>query len=162
ARGERPQSHETLTLAAFADTLTPYLNRPVQVPSALSDDLTSLVPLDRLLPPASCAAPEPILPALRGAGVSHVLSLDRVAAPGPSPGEGIPVPRLAPLRVFVAAGSEPLPLRYVASGVRAGVPPAGAVVSTARTWVEGAPEGVESATGTVRSLREDPDHLELE
>jgi hypothetical protein len=163
ARGLRPQAHEMLTLAAWADTLTPNFNRTDHVPSALSEDLTSLVPLDRLLPPQTgCANVERLVPALRAAGVSHVLSLDPIAGPGLRPVAEIAVPRLAPLHVFVAAVSEPVPLRFVAESVRAGPPPAGAVPSAERAWVEGAPEEVDGARGSVHSLREEPDHIELE
>jgi len=163
ARGLRPQSHEALTLAAWADTLTPDLNRPAHVPSALGEDLTSLVPLGRLLPSgAGCGDFERLVPWLRGAGVSHVLSLDPIVGAGLQPVADVAVPRLSPLHVFVAAVSEPVPLRFVAASVRAESPPAGAVTAPERAWVEGAPEDVDGARGSVRSLREEPDHVELE
>ena len=163
ARALRPQAHETLTFAAWADTLTPNLNRPAHVLSALGEDLTSLVPLDRLLPPgAGCGDVERLVPWLRSAGVSHVLSLDPIAGPGLQPVVEIAVARLAPLHVFVAAVSEPLPLRFVATSVRPGTAPTGAVGSPDAVWVEGAPEDVDGAQGSIRSLLDEPDHIELE
>jgi hypothetical protein len=162
ARRAHPGDHEALTLAAWEDTLTPHFNRRVHVASALGEDLTSLVPLDRLLPPGTgCGNVERLVPWLRAAGVSHVLSLDPIAGPGLRPVAEIAVPRLAPLRVFVAAVSEPVPLRFVAASVRTGTAPNGVASSPDRVWIEDAPGEVDGAHGSVRSLREEPDHLEL-
>jgi hypothetical protein len=114
ARRQRSRDHEALTLAAWADTLTPNLNRPVGIPSALGEDLTSLVPSDRLLPPGlGCGDVAALLPRLQRAGVSHVLSLD------PLPGDlrlvaQVSPRRLAPLSVFVYSVATPVPLRFLA------------------------------------------------
>jgi hypothetical protein len=160
ARRLRPQRHGALTLSAFADTLTPHFNRPVHVASALGEDLTSLVPLSRLPPRgAGCGNLPVLVPRLRAAGVSHVLSLDPLEGEGLRFAAAVAPPRLAPLAVFVYALTEPVPLRFVASSVRAGAPPEGSVPSPERVWVEGAPE-VDGASGSVRALREEPDHLE--
>src|SRR5262249_45314579 len=121
ARAGRPQAHEALTLASWADSLTPHFNRPAHVLTALSEDLTALVPLDRLLPPGvGCADDARLVPALRQAGVSHVLSLAPLAGPGLTPAGELAPDRLAPLRLFIYAVERPLPLRFLASGVRDG------------------------------------------
>src|SRR5206468_1077290 len=79
ARGSRPGRHEIFTLATFTDTLTPNFNRPVRVPTALSPDLTSLVPTSRLLRPGTgCAQPDSLVGQLRAAGVSHLLTVDHL------------------------------------------------------------------------------------
>jgi len=64
--------------------------------------------------------------------------------------------------VFVSAVSEPVPLRFVAAGVRADHAPAGSFSSPERVWIDSAPESVDGASGSVRSVREDPNHIELE
>jgi hypothetical protein len=132
-RARRPQDHEALTLATWADTLTPHFNRPAHVRAALSDDLTSLIPLSRLLPRGvGCGTLPTLLPQLRAAGVSHVLSLDRLDGPGLREAADIAPPRLAPLHVYAYAVEEPLPLAFLAA------------------------RDVEGAAGTVRMASERP------
>jgi hypothetical protein len=115
ARRDNPFRHEALSLAAWADTLTPHFNRPAHVRSALSEDLTSLVPLGRLLPPGGgCGDVTALLPRLRAAGVSHVLSLDPLDHPGLRALARIQPAGLAPLEVFVYSVADPTPLRYLA------------------------------------------------
>jgi hypothetical protein len=163
ARRDSPYRHEALSLSAWADTLTPHFNRPVHFRSALGEDLTSLVPLSRLLPrDVGCAHLERLLPRLRAAGVSHVLSLDPLDAPGLRPVAEVRPPRLDPLHVFVYGVGDPVPLRYVASSVRAGEPPPSEVPGPARVWIDGPPEEVEGASGSVRSVREEAGRLELD
>ena len=160
ARGLRPNDHEALTLAAWADTLTPHFNRPAHVQAALSEDLTSLVPLSRLLPRGvGCGTLDTLVPRLRGAGVSHVLSLDPLEGRGLTPAADIAPPRLAPLHVYVYAVENPTPLAFVAARVHRGTAPPGAVPSREGVWIDGAPEDAFGATGTALALRADPDHL---
>ena len=141
----------------------PHFNRPAHFRSALGQDLTSLVPLSRLLPPGvGCADLARLLPRLRAAGVSHVLSLDPLAAPMLRPVAEVRPPSLTPLHVFVYAVADTVPLRFVASSVRAGEPPPGEIPGPARVWIEAPPEAVDGASGTVRSVREEPGRLELE
>jgi hypothetical protein len=165
ARRERPYGHEALTLSAWADTLTPHFNRTAHVASALGEDLTSLVPLSRLLPRsvgAGCEELPALLPRLRTAGVSHVLSLDPLAFPGLQPVAQLRPPRLAPLQVFVYAVTETNPLRFVAASVRGGDPPSRDADAPARVWMEAPPQEVDGATGSVRSVREEPGRIDLE
>jgi hypothetical protein len=165
ARRERPHDHEALTLSAWADTLTPHFNRTAHFASALGEDLTSLVPLSRLLPRsagAGCEGLPALLPRLRTGGVSHVLSLDPLAFPGLQPVAEVRPPRLAPLHVFVYAVTDPVPLRFVAASVRAGDPPSRDLYGPARVWMDAPPHEVDGASGTVRSLREEPGRIDLE
>ncbi len=163
ARRHRPYSHEALSLSAWADTLTPHFNRPAHFRSALGEDLTSLVPLSRLLPGgAGCGDLALLLPKLRAAGVSHVLSLDPLDAPALRPVAEVQPPRLLPLHVRVYALADPVPLRFVASSVRAGDPPPDDVPGPARVWIDAPPEEVDGASGSVRSVREEPARIELD
>ncbi len=162
ARRERPQDHEALTLSAWTDLLVPHFNRTAHVPSALSEDLTSLVPVSRLLPTRGCGDLGAALPPLRASGVSHVLSLDPLDAPGFTLVAEVRPARLAPLHVFVYTVPGPVPLRFVASSVRSGDPPPGAVPSPERAWVAAAPAEVDGASGAVRSVREEAERIELE
>jgi len=163
ARALRPQDHEALTFAAWADTLTPHLNRPLHVRSALGEDLTSLVPRDRLLPAGvGCSDAGGLVPWLRGAGVSHVLSLDPIQGTGLRPLLEVAPARLAPLRVHIYAVDHPLPLRFVASAVRRGRAPRDAADGDRVAVIAEAPEEVDGATGTVRVIGESPEHLAFE
>jgi len=107
----RPGGHEALTFAALSETLSPSFNVPIGVPTALSPDLTMLVPERRVLSPAegSCRDLDAILPRLRAAGVASVLSLDALQHPAlVAEGEYSPA-RIAPLtvRVYRLDGSLP-------------------------------------------------------
>jgi hypothetical protein len=81
-RSLRPTRHEVYTFAVSRETLFPNYNLTARVPSALSVDTTSLVPVGRL-PPAgsSCARLDAFAPLLREAGVTHVVSLDPLSSP---------------------------------------------------------------------------------
>ena len=148
ARAARGAAHETWTFQVALETLTPAFNVPLRVSTALSPDLTMLVPEDRVLSPAdaTCHDLETILPRLRRAGVHAIVSVDPLAHPALEP-RGILFPgRLAPLRVHLYRLRAPLPLVRVASGV---VP------------VEGAPE-TGGAPGRVVGRRAGTDRLEIE
>lgn len=75
ARGD---DHEAWTFAVALETLTPAFNVPLRVPTALSPDLTMLVPEDRVATPneATCRNLDGLLPRLRRAAVTTVLSVD--------------------------------------------------------------------------------------
>ena len=77
-RVARGQDHEVWSFALLRETLTPACNLPLGVPTALSADLTMLVPLERLLPEedGACRDLPGLVPRLRAAGVTTVLSLD--------------------------------------------------------------------------------------
>jgi hypothetical protein len=148
AHAARGAAHETWTFQVAAETLTPAFNVPLRVSTALSPDLTMLVPEDRVLSPAdaTCHDLDTILPRLRRAGVHAIVSVDPLAHPALEP-RGILAPgRLAPLRVHLYRLRAPLPLVRVASGV---VP------------VEGPPE-TGGAPGRVVARRAGTDRLEIE
>jgi hypothetical protein len=112
ARAARPGRHELWTFATQVETLTPETNLPLGVPTAYSEDFTSLLP-PALVPRRgdSCRAFEALAPRLRDAGVTRVLSLDPLPAP-PLALEATWRPaRIAPLAVHVYALDQPAP-RY--------------------------------------------------
>jgi hypothetical protein len=78
ARAGRGGHHEAWSFAILRETLTPAFNLRPAVRSGLSRDLTMLVPQAQVLSPdeAACRDPEAIVPRLRAAGVSDVLSVD--------------------------------------------------------------------------------------
>jgi hypothetical protein len=111
-RRVRARDHELWTFAAMLETLTPNFNVPLGVPTALSIDLTMLVPEDRVLSPreASCADVEAILPRLRQAGVVTVLSVDPLDHPALEARDVIRPERIAPLVVHVYRLRDTLPV----------------------------------------------------
>lgn len=102
AREGRPGHHELWTMAALLETITPALNVPLGVPTAMSPDLTMLVPEDRTLSPelASCRSLDETLPRLRAAGVERVLSVTPLDHPGLDSEPVLRSARLAPLVVY--------------------------------------------------------------
>ena len=169
ARRAHPD-HELWSFAVLVESATPFLNMKLGLPSALSIDLTMLVPTDRVLAPEKAgpgAVPE-ALPLLREAGVAHVLSLDPLRDDRLAPRAVLAPPRIAPLRVHAYAVASPLPLRSVATEVvvarsrdearalagRAGFQEGGGVA------VEGAAVPVAGATGRLIDLRERPGWIE--
>ncbi len=73
--------HELATFALMRESLTPNYNVDARVPTALSLDLTMMVPGARVTSPreALCGDLDALLPRLRAAGVGHVASLDPLA-----------------------------------------------------------------------------------
>jgi hypothetical protein len=116
-RAARGTGHEAWSFALLMETLTPSFNVPLRVATALSPDLTMLVPGDRVFSPAeaSCRDLDSILPRLREAAVQWVLSLDPLIHPELE-AEGVIAPaRIAPLAVRVYRLRGPRP-RVEASG----------------------------------------------
>jgi hypothetical protein len=111
ARHARGADHEAWSFAALLETLTPSFNVGLQVPTALSLDLTMLVSTERALTPeeGSCRDLAGILPRLREAGVSRVVSLDPLAHAELAPDFTTSPPRIAPLTVHVYRLLGPLP-----------------------------------------------------
>jgi len=112
-------SAEVWTTAVLMETLTPHYNMPSGVATAYGRDLKMLIPEYRIFPPklAGCRGLPAIAEHLRGAGVSHVLSLGPLSHPLLRL-EGVHEPkRIAPTAVYVYAMRQPLPLRHVASEV---------------------------------------------
>ena len=103
ARLRRGVDHESLTFAAYEEMLTPDFNVPFGVRSALSIDRTMLVPEARVASPeeARCADVGALVPRLRAAGVSHVLSLDPLEHAALRPLLTLEPRRIAPLRIEV-------------------------------------------------------------
>ena len=132
ARRARGAAHETWTFAVALETLTPAFNVPLRVPTAMSPDLTMLVPEDRVLAPAEagCHDLDAILPLLRRAGVHAVLSPDPLRHPALRLRRVLKPERIAPLGVHVYELSTPLSPVQVASRV---------------VSVEGATEGARQA-----------------
>jgi hypothetical protein len=108
ARGSR---HEAFTMATLQETMTPDFNVPFGVKSALSPDKTSLVVTNRVLPEElwGCAKIGQIVPSLRAAGVTRVLSLDPLDDPSLRLLDEVAPARIAPLhiRIYELAGSLP-------------------------------------------------------
>jgi hypothetical protein len=111
ARQARGRDHEAWSFAALLETLTPAFNLAFGVPSALSPDLTMLVPTARVLTPeeAACRDPADILPRLREAAVSHVLSLDPLEHAELVPAFTTQPARIAPLQVHAYRLSDARP-----------------------------------------------------
>jgi hypothetical protein len=119
ARRTRGAAHEVWTFAVAMETLTPAFNVPLRVPTAMSPDLTMLVPEDRLLSPAEtgCRDIDAILPRLRRAGVRTLLSTDPLTHPGLRLRRVLRPERIAPLGVQVYDLASPLSRVQVASKV---------------------------------------------
>jgi hypothetical protein len=115
ARGD---DHEVWSFAVMLETLSPAFNVPLRVPTALSPDLTMLVPTQRILSPeeGSCAAVAPLLPRWREAGVSTVLSLDPLEHPALAPLFSLAPARIRPLAVYAYALADPAPLVEIRAG----------------------------------------------
>jgi hypothetical protein len=110
-RAARGADHEAWTFALLLETLTPAFNVPLRVPTALSPDLTMLVPGDRVFSPAeaSCRDLDAILPRLREAAVHSVLSVDPLRHPD-LVADGVLAPeRVSPLVVRVYRLRDPRP-----------------------------------------------------
>ena len=110
-RGQRPD-HETWSFALLADSLTPFFNVKVRLPSALSPDLTMLVEVSRVSSPdeASCRDLNPLVARLRAAGVAHVLSVDPLYGSDLTPSGDISTARVAPaiIHTYSLPGARPL------------------------------------------------------
>lgn len=83
ARAARGRNHERWSFAVLQETLTPDFNLGPRVSTALSVDRTMLVPEDRVVQPAEASPAQlPLLiPRLRAAAVSHVLSAEPLDLP---------------------------------------------------------------------------------
>lgn len=111
ARLRRGIDHESLTFAAFLEMLTPDFNVPFGVRTALSIDRTMLVPEARITSPeeSTCRDLAALVPRLRAAGVTHVLSLEALQDESLVPLSILEPARMAPLRIHAYRLREPLP-----------------------------------------------------
>jgi hypothetical protein len=140
ARRLRHGAHEVWTFATNQEALSPNFNMMVGLPSALSEDLTSLVPT-AALPPLEfqCSRIGGLIGRLRDAAVTHVLSLDPLEHPDLTLLRIATPQRIAPLAVHVYALRDPLPVHSLTHR-----PPATSVDATAasdqaqlgRLWLE--------------------------
>jgi hypothetical protein len=117
ARAARGSDHEAWSFAVLLETLTPAFNVPLRVATAMSPDLTMLVPGDRVLSPdeASCRDLDAIVPRLREAAVGTVVAVDLLKHPDLE-ADGVVAPaRIAPVAVHLYRLRAPRP-RVEASG----------------------------------------------
>jgi hypothetical protein len=138
ARGRAMRAdHERWTFAVLRDTAAPSFNVGAQLASALSPDLTMLVPPERLIDfaDAGCASVDRLIGPWRVAGVAHVISLDPLSHPDLRLQSSERPPALAPLTVFAYAVADPRPM------VSLGSPP--------------------ESGGTADLRRNDPGHIEV-
>ena len=112
--------HEVWTFSLLLETLSPSFNVPHGVPTALSPDLTMLVPTERILGPGqgSCGNLAPLLPLLREAAVTTVLSLDPLEHADLAPLYVLTPIRTWPVAVHAYALREPLPWIALQGGGR--------------------------------------------
>jgi len=118
--------HELWTFAVALETLTPALNVPLRVPTAMSPDLTMLVPETRVLPAGdrACHDLDALVPRLRAAAVDTVLSLDPLDHPELLPDDTWRPTRIAPLAVHAYRLHSPLPrVQLIPEGSDPGVGP---------------------------------------
>jgi hypothetical protein len=110
--------HDAWSFAVSMETLTPNLNVGFGVKTALSRDLTMMVPEERVLLPEETApgAVPRHLDRLRAAAVSRVLCVDPIDAPGLREVATLFPRRIAPLGVHVYALDGALPPRSIEGG----------------------------------------------
>ena len=115
ARAQRGETHELWSFAVLQDTFAPDTNLRSGIPTALTPDRTMLVPAERTTPPelAGPGGVLALLPSLRAAGVSHVVSVDPLQGPGLVPDQAIVPARLWPLAVHVYGVADARPLAEV-------------------------------------------------
>jgi hypothetical protein len=152
ARPVQSDSLDVWTFAAMRDALTPDINASVGVAAAFGEDVTAVVPAERVSQPGlgECLPSPPFLEQLRDAGVAHVVSLDPLDLPQLRLREVVRPRAIAPLVLHVYALMDPLPLRFVARQV---VPGTGAIAGLAPDAV--AVEGGTRVDGAQGRLLED-------
>jgi hypothetical protein len=170
ARLERPHDHERLSFDVLKESLSPNTNVALGVRSALSIDVTMLVPEHQVLDPArsDCSDLEWLIPRLRRAAVSHVLSFDPLAHRELVLATTLAPVSIAPLDLFVYELQSKLPLAGVARNVY-GVPSrdSGEETSLAPEFaaqgsiaVEGGSD-TRGANGSAVVVQDSPGRLEL-
>jgi hypothetical protein len=179
-RARRLDNHEAWTFETYRETLTPDFNLLARVPTALSEDLTSLVPVEATPGrEAGCERIGPLVERLRSAVVGHVVSLDPLSDPGLRSRAVVTPARIAPVAVHVYDVIPPGPGRLsLLDAGGAAVPGAAALVRESsdvveiavdagaaafvvlrdghapgwRAWVDGAPTPVTKAEGHYRAV----------
>jgi len=170
-RRAKGAAHETWTFAVALETLTPAFNVPLRVPTALSPDLTMLVPEDRVASPgeATCRDLEALVPRLRRAGVDTVLSADPLMNPALEARGELRPERVAPFGLHVYDLATPLPRFAMATkvvpvenaeeGARLAVRPG--FLEAGGVAVEGG-HAASGASGRIQLLEAEPGRLDLE
>jgi hypothetical protein len=165
ARAWRRTDHEAWSFALGLETFTPHLNMLHGVPTALGEDLTSLVPL-RALPvdaAAGCARFDAIAERVRAAAVSHVIALDPIDSPSLRLERVVAPARVSPVAIRVYRVIRPLPRAAVARFVipapanetRAGP------IAEETVLLEGTVAAEDGARGHVARMIEAGDRLDL-
>jgi len=115
ARRASPEHHERLTFGLLRDTLSPDWNVPLRIPTGMSPDRTMLVPEARVLSheDAQCRNLPALLPRLRRAAITHVISLDPLAHPELRLWGTASPDRVRPLRIFIYRVGAALPFADV-------------------------------------------------
>ena len=180
-RALHPENHEAWTFETYRETMTPDFNLLARVPTALSDDLTSLVPLGAVPGRnADCDQIGMLAGRLRAAGVAHVVSLDPLTDPSLRERAVVAPSRITPATVYIYDVTPPGLDRLGLIDASAGGPvrgrahfvsessdaleiavdaeaPALLVVRDGhaagwRAWVDGVPAPVERAEGHYRAV----------
>jgi hypothetical protein len=170
ARAARTR-HELWTFATLRDTAAPFFNVTSRLPTALSPDLTMLVPPQRVadVRDAACADLGRLIGPLRLAGVARVLSLEPLDHPDLARVAEERPPALDPLAVHVYALRDPLPRASVVAAVEAARSPAEAAARTADPAFDPRAAAVVEADGPLpggargaaRVVRDAPGHIEV-
>ena len=179
-RALHPENHEVWTFEVYRETMTPDFNLLARVPTALGEDLTSLVPLAAIPGgDAGCDRIGLLVARLRAAGVAHVVSLDPLAEPALRERAVVAPSRIAPVALHIYDVTSPGPGRVAlvdaGGGAAAGrvtlVRESSDAVEIAvdaeapalvilrdgyapgwRAWVDGAPAAVTVAEGHYRAV----------
>lgn len=119
-RREHRGRHELATFALLRESLTPNYNVDARVPTALSLDLTMMVPGARVTSPqeALCGDPGALVPRLSAASVGHVLALDPLAHPALVGVARVPLPASPGLALHVYRLDPPPPALVEVEGGR--------------------------------------------
>ena len=179
-RALHPENHEAWTFETYRETMTPDFNLLAQLPTALSDDLTSLVPLGAT--PGGelgCDRIDLLTGRLRAAGVGHVVSLDALTDPSLREHAIVAPSRIAPVAIHIYDVDPRGPGRLALVGAPgAGVPGRAELVRSSsdvveiqvdaetpatlvlrdgyapgwRAWVDGVPTPVSTAEGHYRAV----------
>ena len=111
-RALHPENHEAWTFETYRETMTPDFNLLARVPTALGEDLTSLVPLAATPGrDAGCDRIGMLAGRLRAAGVGHVVSLDPLTDPALRERAVVAPSRIAPVAVHIYDVTSPGPGR---------------------------------------------------
>jgi hypothetical protein len=111
-RALHPENHESWTFEIYRETMTPDFNLLARVPTALGEDLTSLVPLEAIPGrDAGCDRIGMLADRLRAAGVAHVVSLDPLTDPSLRERAVVAPSRIAPAAVHLYDVTNPGPDR---------------------------------------------------